>query len=152
MDWPASLRSLPNVRPPAIIKWKSSSCDPEKALTLLYENLRTPRIAMPPIANPARSSPLGATIVSGGVNFSVFSRNAAAMELLLFDREDDDRPAQIVPLDPRTSRSYHYWHAFIPGLQPGQLYGYRARGQFEPSRGMRFDPGKVLLDPYGRGV
>jgi glycogen operon protein len=108
--------------------------------------------AMPPTVTPGRSSPLSATIVPGGVNFSVFSRNAAAIELLLFDREDDARPSRVIPLDPTTSRSYHYWHIFVPGLRPGQLYGYRARGQFEPSRGMRFDPGKVLLDPYGRGV
>ena len=99
-----------------------------------------------------RSSPLGATCITGGVNFSVFSRNAAGIELLLFDREDDSRPSRVIPLDPTTSRSYHYWHAFVPGLQPGQLYGYRARGQFEPSRGMRFDPSKVLLDAYGHGV
>lgn len=95
---------------------------------------------------------MGATFVNGGVNFSVFSRNAAAMELLLFDREDDPRPARVIPLDPANSRSYHYWHTFIPGLQPGQLYGYRARGEFEPSRGLRFDSNKLLLDPYGCGV
>jgi glycogen operon protein len=107
---------------------------------------------IPPPVAPGRSEPLGAILVRGGVNFSVFSRNAAGIELLFFDREDDSRPSRVIPLDPATSRSYHYWHAFIPGLQPGQLYGYRARGQFEPSRGMRFDPSKVLLDPYGRGV
>jgi glycogen operon protein len=107
---------------------------------------------MPHTINPGRSSPLGATIVNGGVNFSVFSRHAAAVELLLFDQEDDAEPSRVIQLDPATSRSYHYWHAFIPGILPGQLYGYRGRGQFEPSRGMRFDPGKVLLDPYGRGV
>lgn len=105
-----------------------------------------------PTVTPGRSSPLGATIVPGGVNFSVFSRNAARIELLLFDREHDARPSQVIPLDPTTSRSYHYWHVCIHGIQPGQLYGYRAQGPFEPSRGMRFDPGKVLLDPYGRGV
>ena len=105
-----------------------------------------------PHVTPGRSSPLGATIVNGGVNFSVFSRNAAAIELLLFDREDDSRPSRVIPLDPATSRSYHYWHAFVPEIQPGQLYGYRARGQFDPASGMRFDASKVLLDPYGRGV
>jgi glycogen operon protein len=108
--------------------------------------------AMPLIVNPGKSSPLGTTFVNGGVNFSVFSRNAAAIELLLFDREDDSRPSQAIPLDPAISRSYHYWHAFVPGLQPGQLYGYRARGQFDPASGARFDATKVLLDPYGRGV
>lgn len=107
---------------------------------------------MPSTVSPGQSSPLGATNLNGGVNFSVFSRNATAMELLFFDREDDPRPSRVMPLDPATSRSYHYWHAFIPGVQPGQVYGYRARGQFEASRGMRFDPSKVLLDPYGRGV
>ena len=101
---------------------------------------------------PGRSAPLGATIVDGGVNFSVFSRNAAAIELLLFEREDDPLPSRAIRLDPATSRSYHYWHAFVPEIQPGQLYGYRAHGQFDPANGTRFDPTKVLLDPYGRGV
>src|SRR5690349_16344315 len=106
---------------------------------------------MPATVTPGRSSPLGATIVDGGFNFSVFSRNAAAIELLFFDREDDPRPSRIIPMDPATNRSYHYWHAFVPGTEPGQIYGYRARGQSDLARGMRFDAGKVLLDPYGRG-
>src|SRR5271165_1769098 len=108
--------------------------------------------AIHPTVNPGRSSPLGATIVDGGVNFSVFSRNAPAIELLLFEREDDPQPSHVIPLDPVISRSYHYWHAFVPGIEPGQLYGYRARGQFDPASGARFDANKVLLDPYGRGV
>jgi glycogen operon protein len=107
---------------------------------------------MSPIVTPGRSSPLGATIVNGGVNFSVFSRNAGGIELLLFDREDNAQPSRVIPLDPAANRSYHYWHAFVPGLQPGQLYGYRAHGPFDPASGARFDPSKVLLDPYGRGV
>ena len=106
----------------------------------------------PSIVTPGQSSPLGATIANGGVNFSVFSRNAEGIDLLLFEQEDDGRPARVIQLDPAISRSYHYWHAFVPGIQPGQLYGYRARGPFNPARGMRFDPGKVLLDPYARGV
>ena len=58
----------------------------------------------------------------------------------------------MIPLDPTTSRSYHYWHAFVPEIRPGQLYGYRVHGRFDPASGRRFDPSKVLLDPYGRGV
>jgi isoamylase len=110
----------------------------------------------PTVANRAesagRTSPLGATVFRGGVNFSVFSRMATGMELLLFDRGDDSRPARVIPIDPRTNRVYHYWHVFVPGLEPGQLYGYRAQGPFDPANGLRFDPAKVLLDPYGRGV
>jgi isoamylase len=99
-----------------------------------------------------RASPLGATMVEGGVNFSVFSRNAAAIELLFFDREDDSRPSRVIELEPATHRSYHYWHVFVPGIQAGQLYVYRAHGELDPANGMRFDASKVLLDPYGRGV
>ena len=98
------------------------------------------------------SSPLGASVTASGVNFSVFSRSAAAVELLLFDCEDNTQPARVVPIDPVTNRTYHYWHVFVPGLKPGQLYGYRVDGPSDPAKGMRFDPTKVLLDPYGRGV
>src|SRR5262249_25700192 len=100
---------------------------------------------------PGRSSPLGATVVDGGVNFSLFSRVATGVELLLFDRDDAAR-AGVVRIDPETNRSYHYWHVFVPGVPPGQLYGYRVRGPAAPEKGLRFDPAKVLLDPYGRGV
>ena len=105
-----------------------------------------------PVERTGRSSPLGATVVPGGVNFSVFSRNASGVELLLFDREDDSRPTRVIPIDPAANRTYHYWHVFVPGVQPGQLYGYRVQGPFDPGSGLRFDPAKVLLDPYGRGV
>jgi glycogen operon protein len=74
------------------------------------------------------------------------------VELLLFDREDDGRPARVIYIDPSTNRTYHYWHVFVPGVQTGQIYGYRAMGPLDPTNGMRFDPAKVLLDPYGRGV
>ena len=101
---------------------------------------------------PGASSPLGATPGPGGVNFSVFSKHATGVELLLFDHVDDPEPARAIPIDPAANRTYHYWHVFVPGLTPGQIYGYRADGPFEPGQGMRFDPTKVLLDPYGRGV
>ena len=98
------------------------------------------------------SHPLGATLSGGGANFSLFSRSAARVELLFFDRADDARPRRTIELDPDTHRTYHYWHAFVPGVSPGQLYGYRVHGPADPARGRRFDPTKVLLDPYGRGV
>src|SRR5271157_4601901 len=107
---------------------------------------------MNPIGTAGRRSPLGATVCHGGTNFSVFSRSASGVELLLFDREDDARPATVIRINPSTNRTYHYWHIFVPGVQPGQIYGYRVEGPFDPGSGMRFDPAKVLLDPYGRGV
>jgi len=107
---------------------------------------------MDPIEHTGRSSPLGATVCQGGVNFSVYSRAARGVDLVLFDREDDARPARVIPIDAATNRSYHYWHVFVPGIQAGQVYGYRVKGPMDPGRGMRFDPDKVLLDPYGRGV
>src|SRR5213593_1623517 len=98
------------------------------------------------------SAPLGATPSEEGVNFSIFSRHATAMELLLFDAVDDARPAQAIRIDPIANRTYHYWHVFVADVRPGQIYGYRVEGPSDPARGLRFDYDKVLLDPYGRGV
>jgi len=102
--------------------------------------------------NAGTSALLGASPVSGGTNFSVYAKHATAVELLLFDREDDASPSRVIRLDPAVNRTYHYWHVFVSGVKAGQIYGYRVTGPNEPERGMRFDPGKVLLDPYGRGV
>jgi isoamylase len=99
-----------------------------------------------------QSSPLGATVVAGGVNFSVFSRNASRIELLLFDRADDAQPSRVIAIDAETNRTLDYWHVFVAGLKSGQIYGYRVHGPYDLPRGMRFDADKVLLDPYGRGV
>ncbi len=99
-----------------------------------------------------KSFPLGATVYHDGVNFCVYSKTSTALELLFFDRADDPRPARILTLDPKANRTFHFWHVFVPDLKPGQLYGYRAHGPFEPERGHRFDPQKLLLDPYGRAV
>jgi isoamylase len=99
-----------------------------------------------------RSSPLGATLVDGGVNFSLFSRTASGVELLFFDREDDATPSRTLRIDPETNRTYHYWHVLVPGVRPGQIYGYRVEGPSAPSSGLRCDSAKVLLDPYGRAV
>lgn len=99
-----------------------------------------------------KSYPLGATVYPEGVNFSLFSHNAKAVELLLFDAKDHSVPSHIIDLDPKVHRTHYYWHAFIPGLKQGQLYGYRARGPFEPKIGHRFDGDKVLIDPYARAV
>jgi len=95
------------------------------------------------------SAPLGATVCDGGVNFSVFSKNANLIELLLFDDANAARPSTIIALVPDRNRTYHYWHVFVQGIRPGQIYAYRAHGPFLPERGFRFDGTKILIDPYG---
>ena len=98
------------------------------------------------------SYPLGPTVTPEGTNFSVFSANAAGMEIVFFDHPDDPQPARVIALDPAIHRTSHYWHIFVPGIEPGQLYGYRVDGPNDPAAGHRFDRDKVLIDPYGKGV
>jgi isoamylase len=102
--------------------------------------------------SPSQSFPLGASLRHGGANFSVFAKYASSVQLVLFDHVDDPQPSRVIDLDGRANRTYHYWHVFVPGIRAGQLYGYRVAGPFDPSRGLRFDPHKLLLDPYGRCV
>ena len=89
------------------------------------------------LVDRGRSFPLGATVLAEGVNFSVFSRQASRVDLLLFDDAAATHPARVIELDPRTHRTYHYWHVFVPGIRPGQIYAYRADGPFDPERGLR---------------
>jgi len=101
---------------------------------------------------PGRPDPLGASPQSGGVNFSLFSYHAGGVELLLFNHPDEDQPPAIIELNPEIHRTGSYWHIFIPGLKAGQLYGYRLHGPYQPEQGLRFDPAKLLLDPYAKAV
>lgn len=107
---------------------------------------------MNPELHKGNTSPLGATVCNGGVNFSIFARDCTGIELLLFDRADDATASRIITLEPSRNRTYHYWHTFVPDIGSGQLYGFRVTGPFDPLRGMRFDPDKLLIDPYGRAV
>src|SRR5512147_620465 len=89
---------------------------------------------------------------AGGVNFSVYSKHATRLDLLLFDDVDDHSARRVIRLDPQVHRSGEYWHVHVPGLGAGQLYGWAADGPWLPQQALRFDATKVLLDPYGRGV
>jgi len=104
--------------------------------------------------NPATGcpDPLGATVLAEGVNFSVFSKYAEAVELLLFAGACDARPAAVIPLDPVANRTNYYWHILVPKLGHGQVYAWRVAGPDSPAEGHRFAADKVLLDPYGKGV
>ena len=98
------------------------------------------------------SHPLGANCYLEGVNFSVFSKNARQIDLLLFDNEDDAEPSEVINLDTDKNRTFYYWHIFLPGIKQGQLYGYRAYGPTSPTPGDMFDSNKLLVDPYARAL
>ncbi|HKZ04790.1 MAG TPA: glycogen debranching protein GlgX [Methylomirabilota bacterium] len=98
---------------------------------------------------PGRPYPLGATWDGAGVNFALFSENATKVELCLFDSAEDPREARRVVLEEYTDQ---VWHAYLPDVQPGQLYGYRVDGPYEPQQGHRFNPSKVVLDPYAKAI
>jgi glycogen operon protein len=98
---------------------------------------------------PGKPYPLGATYLGNGVNFAVFSEHARKVEVCLFD---PDNPARELKRYTLPEHTHHVWHGFIPGLQTGTLYGLRAHGVYEPKRGMRFNPHKLLVDPYARAL
>lgn len=112
----------------------------------------SPRILTPDLQRTGRSANPGASFSYGGVNFCVYSKNATGVELLLFGQPDDAEPETVMRLAPRYHRTGHYWHAFVPDIAPGQLYGYRVEGPHDPARGHRYDASKVLLDPYAKAV
>src|SRR5438094_6076701 len=94
---------------------------------------------------PGSPYPQGATWDGEGVNFSIFSENAEAVDLCLFEQPDDPFESQRVPLRERTDL---IWHCYLPDVRPGQLYGYRVHGPYRPGEGHRFNPNKLLIDPY----
>ena len=95
---------------------------------------RTAEVITPRGVEPGAPAPLGATATAAGVNFSVFARLASRVQLLLFDDVDGTPPSAVIPLAPPDHRTYHYWHALVPGLKPGQIYAYRADGPYAPAR------------------
>lgn len=98
---------------------------------------------------PGKPYPLGATWDGKGVNFSVFSEHADGMHLCLFNGDNNDEENITIKIEEVT---HHIWHVYIPGLDPGQCYGYRASGRYEPENGHRFNPNKLLIDPYSKAL
>jgi isoamylase len=97
---------------------------------------------------PGTPYPLGANWDGAGINFALFSRHATKVEVCLFD-ETGKRELHRIALRERTD---FVWHGYVPQLRPGQLYGYRVHGPYEPQNGHRFNPNKLLLDPYARSI
>jgi isoamylase len=98
---------------------------------------------------PGEPLPLGATWDGEGVNFALFSENATGVELCLYDGASGDRERCRIDVQERTDL---IWHAYLPGAKPGLRYGYRVHGPHEPEKGHRFNPAKLLLDPYARAI
>ena len=98
---------------------------------------------------PGRPYPLGATWDGRGVNFALYSENATKVELCLFDSADDKKEAERIEMPEYTDM---VWHMYLPEVRPGQLYGYRVHGPYEPQKGHRFNDNKLLLDPYARAI
>lgn len=98
---------------------------------------------------PGKPYPLGATWDGEGVNFALFSENATGVELCLFDDPRAKQESHRIRLEERTDQ---IWHVYIPGLWPGQHYGYRVQGPYEPAEGHRFNPNKLLIDPYAKSI
>src|SRR6188472_996015 len=95
---------------------------------------------------PGSAYPLGATYDGSGTNFALFSEVAERVELCLFDADGAEVRHDLPEMDG------FVWHAFLPGVQPGQRYGYRVHGPYDPSRGHRCNPAKLLLDPYAKAI
>jgi glycogen operon protein len=98
---------------------------------------------------PGVAYPLGATWDGEGVNFALFSSDASAVDLCLFEAPDASTESTRIQLVERTN---HVWHGYFPDLEPGQLYGYRVHGSYSPESGHRFNPHKLLIDPYARAI
>src|SRR5829696_3821110 len=98
---------------------------------------------------PGEPFPLGATWDGVGVNFALYAENATGVELCLFNSTNTEKELHCVRL---VERSNHVWHVYIPDLKPGQLYGYRVYGPYEPQNGHRFNPNKLLIDPYAKAI
>src|SRR5229473_636470 len=98
---------------------------------------------------PGKPYPLGATWLGNGVNFAIFSEHATGIELCLFDNIDAPHENARVPLREQTGQ---VWHVFLPEVRPGQLYGYRVAGPYQPNHGLRFNDSKLLLDPYAKAI
>lgn len=98
---------------------------------------------------PGQPYPLGATWDGEGVNIAIFSENATAVELCLFAGPDDGTERQKLWLRERTDQ---VWHCYLPDARPGQFYGFRVHGPYDPNAGHRFNPAKLLLDPYAKAI
>lgn len=110
---------------------------------------RPPGLVKGEAYQPGSPVPQGATWDGKGVNFALFSEASQGVELCLFESPDETKETECIPFIERTNG---VWHIYVPRLKPGQLYGYRVKGPYEPQKGLRFNPNKLLLDPYAKAI
>ena len=123
--------------------WRSAQLDEVERLLALCE-VQAVRSGTP--------LPLGAHVRGSGVNFALFSRHATGVRLDLFNRADAASPARTIILDEVRNKTGDIWHVWLDDIHPGQLYGFRVAGPYEPQQGHRFNPNKLLVDPYARAI
>ncbi len=126
-----------------VVLWDFGT-DPEHALIIEPPKLtrRRPRVW------PGRPYPLGATWDGSGTNFALFSENAEVVQLCLFDESGSIETDRILLAE----QTAHVWHGYVPSIKPGQVYGFRVHGPFQPEKGHRFNAAKVLVDPYAKAL
>lgn len=158
---PESMESSPPKKPEprSVVKPKPrpSRAKTEKPLAAdsktKVEDPFAKRLLMPPERKlriwPGKPYPLGATWDGSGTNFGLYSANATGVDLCLFDSPESVQEAIRIPLRERTD---DVWHVYLPDVYPGQLYGYRVHGPYDPANGHRFNANKILLDPYAKAI
>jgi isoamylase len=96
--------------------------------------------------------PIGAHIMNGGVNFSLFSKHATGVDLVFFQQVEDTEPVRVISLNPKINKTYHYWHIFVDGVGHGQLFAWRLQGAYLPTKGLWFEDEKFMIDPYSKVI
>jgi len=127
---------------------------------LVTESATRQNLGKPSVVSPEESDiqsgtplPIGGPHQQGdGVNFVLFSRHATSVRLEFYQHPDDTSPTRVVDIDPASHRTGDIWHIWVRGIAVGQLYGYRIEGPYSPEEGHRFNPHKLLLDPYARAI
>src|SRR5438552_26933 len=150
---PSGNKNCPNLRPMYSFsrQYEARTSSPlgwDNVLGCLAEILTVGELPTMKV-RPGNPYPLGATWDGAGVNFAIFSEHATKVDLCLFDSPNARYESARIPLPEQTDL---VWHGYLTGIVPGQLYGYRVSGPYEPSLGHRFNPNKIVLDPYAKAI
>lgn len=135
-------QAIPQMMPPTSAERLTSLAELDRLLSLCEVQSTRSGAALP----------LGAHVRGTGVNFAIFSRNATGVRLDLFESAEDDMPVRSFILNPTRNKTGDIWHIWLEGIQPGQFYGFHIAGPYSPGEGHRFNPDKLLVDPYATAI